>query len=134
MRGSIQKIDPQPVSAAGLAVSGMPGALPASVLVIESSPTRQHVLRRVLAGCFPEIIPSRTPAAALEFLNQGQKAARPSAVLLALELASPPRTDELLALLCQPEFCDLAVVLLVHNTEPVLVGWAAQRARSAILL
>ena len=135
MRSSIQQIDPQPDSAtAPAASSGMPGALPASVLVIESSPTRQHVLRRVLAGRFPEIIPSRTPAAALELLNQGQGAARPSAVLLALELTSPPRTDELLALLCQPEFCDLAVVLLAHNTEPALVSWAAQRARSAILL
>ncbi|HWR87899.1 MAG TPA: EAL domain-containing protein [Acidiferrobacterales bacterium] len=135
MRGSIQIIYPELGSAAGLATSsGMPGALPASVLVIESSPTRQHVLRRVLAGRFPQIIPRRTPVAALELLNQTQGAARPSAILLALDLASPPHTDELLALLCQPEFSDLAVVLLAHNAEPAFVGWASQRARSAILL
>jgi len=131
MRSSIQIIDPAPGSAA---LPGLADALPASVLVMESSPTRQHVLRRVLAGRFPRIIPHRTPAAALALLNQGHGAARPSAILLAFELTSPPRADELLALLCQPEFSDLAVVLLVHKAEPTLVSWASQRARSAILL
>ena len=97
--GSIQKIYPESGPEAGLAASS--GALPVSVLVIESSPTRQHVLRRVLTGRFPEIIPCRTPVAALELLNQLQGAARPSAILLALDLASPPRTDELLALLAR---------------------------------
>jgi diguanylate cyclase (GGDEF)-like protein/PAS domain S-box-containing protein len=112
----------------------MPAALPVSVLLIESSPTRQHVLRRVLAGRFPGIISRHTPAAALDLLHQGHGAARPSAILLALELVSAPRTDELLALLCQPVFSDLAVVLLTHSAEPALVGWASRRARSAIML
>ena len=135
MQGSFQKIDPIPDSAACLTASPvMPGALPASVLVIESSPTRQHVLRRVLAGRFPAIIPRRTPMAALELLNQSLAAARPSAILLALELAPPPHTEELLGLLCRPEYSDLAVLLLVHNAEPAWVDWASQRARSAILL
>jgi diguanylate cyclase (GGDEF)-like protein/PAS domain S-box-containing protein len=113
---------------------GLPDALPASVLVIEPSPTRQHVLRRVLAGRFPKIIPHRTPAAAMEMLVQWRGAVRPSAILLAFEVTSSPRADELLVLLRQPEFSELAVVLLVHNAEPALVSWASQRARSAILL
>ncbi len=100
MHGSIRKIDP---IAGPVAFSGLPDALPASVVVIESSPTRQHVLRRVLAGRFPKIIPHRTPAAAMEMLGHWRGAARPSAILLAFEQTSPPRADELLALLCQPE-------------------------------
>jgi len=132
MRSSVQKTKPDPDSAADLPAA--PGVLPASVLVLESSPTRLHVLRRVLAGHFPEIISCRTPAAALELLNKRHGAARPSAILLALELASPSHIDELLALLCRPEYSELAVVLLAHNAEPVWVGWTAQRARSAILL
>ena len=135
MRGSVQEIDPETGSAAVLAASpGARVAQPVSILVIESSPTRQHVLRRVLVGRFPEVVSCHTPAAALERLNPEQAATRPSAILLALELASPARTDELLALLCQPEFNDLAVVLLTHNAEPSLVGWVSQRVRSAILL
>jgi diguanylate cyclase (GGDEF)-like protein/PAS domain S-box-containing protein len=135
MRSSLQIIDPTPGSAAGqAALSGLPDALPASVLVIEPSPTRQHVLRRVLAGRFPKITPHRTPAAAIEMLVQQHEALRPSAVLLAFEPTSSPRADELLALLCQSEFSKLAVVLLVHNAEPALVSWASQRAHSAILL
>jgi len=135
MHSTNQKIDPTSGSAAGpAALSGLPGVLPESVLVIESSPTRQHVLRRILVGRFPKIIPHRTPAAAMEKLNQWHGAARPSAILLAFEPTSPPRADELLVLLCQPEFSDLAVVLLVHTAEPALVSWASQRARSAVLL
>ena len=131
MHSSIRKVDPV---AGPVAFSGAPDALPASVVVIESSPTRQHVLRRVLAARFPNIIPHRTPAAALEMTGHWHGAARPSAILLAFEQSSPPRADELLALLCQSEFSDLAVVLLVHNAEPALVSWVSQRTRSAILL
>lgn len=135
MRSSVQNIDPTSGPAAGLAaLPGLPDALSASVLVIEPSPTRQHVLRRVLAGRFPKIIPHRTPAAAMEMLVQRHGAVRPSAILLAFEPTSSPRADELLVLLCQPEYADLAVVLLVRNAEPALVNWASQRARSAILL
>src|SRR4030067_101464 len=132
MQTSIQKTDPASGAPAGPAA--LSDALPASVVVIESSPTRQHVLRRVLVARFPKVIPHRTPAAAMEMLGHWHGAARPSAILLAFEPTSPPRVDELLALLCQPEFSDLAVVLLVHNTAPALVRWASQRTRSAILL
>ena len=135
MWSSIQKLDPETGTPTGPATPpDMPGARPASVLLIESSPTRLHVLRRVLVGRFPEVIPCHTPAAGVELLSQSHGAARPSAVLLALELASPSRVDELLALLSRPEFSDLAVVLLTHDAASSLVGWASQRARSAILL
>src|SRR4030067_67213 len=132
MQTSIQKTDPASGAPAGPAA--VSAALPASFVVIESAPPRQHVLRRVLVARFPKIIPHRTPAAAMEMLGHWHGAARPSAILLAFEPTSPPRVDELLALLCQPEFSDLAVVLLVHNTDPALVRWASQRTRSAILL
>src|SRR4030065_359283 len=118
MHSSIQKIE---LAAGPAALSGLPDALPASVVVIESSPTRQHVLRRVLVARFPKIIPHRTPAAAMEMLGHRHGAARPSAILLAFEPTSPPPVDEPLALLCQPEVSDLAVVLFVHNNDPALV-------------
>jgi diguanylate cyclase (GGDEF)-like protein/PAS domain S-box-containing protein len=130
MRGSIQKVDPGS-SPEG---NGVPGAAPAPILVIDSSATRQYVLRRVLAGRFPHIIPCRTPSAAVERLCQASTAARPAAILLGLELVPPAYADELLALVCRPDFRDLAVLLLAHVAEPATVEWVARRARSAILL
>lgn len=135
MGSSIQEIESESSSVlVQPALSGLPGKSTGPVHVIDSSPTRQHVLRRVLAKRFSKIILHRTPAAAIEVLRQTHGMAQPSAIVLAFEQTSTPRADELLAMLCQSEFNDLAVVLLVHSTVPSLVSWASQRARSAILL
>jgi len=104
-----------------------------SVIVVEASPTRQHVLRRLLQKNFERIFACRTPAAAIEQLR-AQDGARPTALLLGLEAAPQPYTDELLALLRSAGHEELAVLILTHNAEPATVEWAARRARSAILL
>jgi len=103
------------------------------VLVVEASPTRQHVLRRVLQKRFRQIAFCRTPLAAIEQLRSREQS-RPAALLLALEPAPQPHTDELLALLHGDAQEDLAVLLLSHAAETHIVQWASNRTRSAVVL
>ena len=110
-------------------------AAPATpVLIIESSATHRHVLRRVLNGRYPELVFFRRPAEALEVLRVATPPRHFGAILLALDIAPQPNTDELLALLDTPEYLDVAVLLLAHVAEPATVAWTSRRARSAILL
>lgn len=104
-----------------------------SVLLIETSPTRQHVLRRVLAGRFPEVTSCGTHAEAVAFLRDAQRL-RPAAIVLGLEPTPERQTDELLSLLRAPTHRDMAVLILTRVAEPATVDWAARRVRSAVLL
>ena len=104
-----------------------------SVLLIEASPTRQRVLRRVLAGRFPAVTSCGTHAEAVDFLRDAQHV-RPAAVVLGLETAPERHTDELLSLLRAPTHRDMAVLILTRVAEPATVDWAARRVRSAVLL
>jgi len=104
------------------------------VLVVESSATHQHVLRRVLTGRYPELAFFRKPVEAMEMLRRGATPCRFGAILLALDIVPQPNTDELLALLCTPEYLDVVVLVLTHVAEPTTVAWTSRRARSAVLL
>ena len=104
------------------------------VLIIESSATHRHVLRRVLNGRYPELVFFRRPAEALEVLRVATPPRHFGAILLALDIAPQPNTDELLALLGTPEYLDVAVLVLAHVAEPATVVWTSRRARSATLL
>ena len=114
------------------ALSGERPPLP--VLIVESSATHQHVLRRVLTGRYPELTFFRKPVEATEVLQRGNTTRRFGAILLALDIVPQANTDELLALLCTPDYLDVAVLILTHVAEPATVAWASRRARSAILL
>jgi diguanylate cyclase (GGDEF)-like protein/PAS domain S-box-containing protein len=87
----------------------------------------------VLAARFAGITLCRTPAEAMERLRAASPSSY-SAVLFGLEVVPQLHTDALLALLCNPEYHDLAVLLLVHSAEHAMVQWVSRRARSAILL
>ena len=105
------------------------------ILIVESSATRLHVLRRVLSARYPQLRPARTTEDALQQLrNLAQSGTPPTAVLISLDPVPSSQTDELLALLCEPVWTPMAVLLLVHSAQPDLVDWVARRARSAILL
>ncbi len=103
------------------------------VIVVEASPTRQHVLRRVLQKRFKRIVTCRTPVAAIEQLRSKEHP-QPAALLLGLEVAPQPYTDELLALLQNRTHENLAVLLLAHSAEAHIVKWVSNRMRSAVVL
>ena len=104
-----------------------------SVLIVEASATRQHVLKRVLGARFPELLHCATPELCIDHLEVGDTTA-PGALVLGLEALPQPRTDDLLAILRAPRHERMAVLVLAHTTEPALVDWAARRPHSAILL
>jgi diguanylate cyclase (GGDEF)-like protein/PAS domain S-box-containing protein len=104
-----------------------------SVLLIEASPTRQHVLRRVLAGRFPDVTTCGTHAEAVNLLRDARHV-RPAAIVLGLETIPERHTDDLLSLLRAPMHRDIAVLILARIAEPATVDWAARRVRSAVLL
>ncbi len=104
------------------------------ILIVESSATLQNVLRRVLTGRYSELVFFRKPAEALEVLRRGAPTRRFNAILLALDIVPQPNTDELLTLLCAPDYIDVAVLVLTHAAEPATVEWTSRRARSAYLM
>jgi len=135
---SVTDQNTQTVSAYGGSLRG-PSATteqPANeILVVESSATRLHVLRRVLGNRYRALRPCRTPD---ETLQQMRAAARndtaPAAMLISLDPVPARYTEELLQLLNGPVWRTLPVLLLVHAADSELVDWAAMRARTAILL
>jgi len=104
-----------------------------SVVVVEASSTRQHVLRRILQNSFKHVVSCRTPAAAIAQLRAMDNQ-RPAALLLGMDTVPQPYTDELLSRLHSAEHESLAVLILAHSAEPATVEWATRRPRSAILL
>ena len=121
---------PATVPAHPLAPIVQSGAPP--VLIVESSATHQHVLRRILQPRFPNILACRLPTEACAVLERTEH--RPAAIILTLENPARAGTDELLTLLCAREHSDIAVLLVTQVAEPATVNWTAQRGRSAILL
>lgn len=109
-----------------------PGQPSPAILIVEASPTRKHVLQRLLSGRFPKVSVCGSPNAARERLQS--ETCRYDALLLSLEIVPLPGTDDLLELLRSPAHQDLAILLLTHTAETGVVEWAAHRARSAILL
>jgi diguanylate cyclase (GGDEF)-like protein/PAS domain S-box-containing protein len=107
---------------------------PLPVLLVESSSTRQHVLRRVLLKRFTDITACRTPVAAIQLLRTVPRESLPAVLLLGLEVAPQPYTDELFALLTEPAYADLTVLVLAHTAEPAVREWTSRRPRSAMLL
>jgi diguanylate cyclase (GGDEF)-like protein/PAS domain S-box-containing protein len=105
------------------------------VLVVESSATRLHVLRRVLASRYPVLRPCRSPEETLQQLRAAVRSdTAPTALLISLDPVPARGTDELLYLLQGPVWQSTPVLLLVHAADTALVDWAARRARTAILL
>lgn len=107
---------------------------PQTVVVVESSSTRQHVLQRVLRRAFTQVASCPVPAAAIEFLRTARDGQRPAAVLISQDIVPQPYSDELLAMLAGAGWSDIAVLILAHNAEPSIVEWTTKRARSAVLM
>jgi diguanylate cyclase (GGDEF)-like protein/PAS domain S-box-containing protein len=103
-----------------------------SLLVVEPSATRHHVLRRALHPFGYVLDWVREADAALERVQAGRTPY--AALLLGLPEPGAAETPELLDWLRRREFRDLPLLLLAHTACAETLDWVAKREQSALLL
>ncbi len=104
------------------------------VLIIEMSATLQHAVRRLLKVRGYTVAVAKTYADGLQRLHDRSGADRFAAVIFGHPQHPHPQADEVMSLLRRSDNRDLAVLVLAHATDAVMLDWAARRARTALLL
>ncbi len=104
------------------------------VLIIEMSATLQHAVRRLLKAHGYAVATAGTYAEGLRRLRANKAARRYAAIIIGHPRDPHPHAEELLSLLRQPGYRDLAVLVLAHAADAAMLDWAARPARTALLL
>ncbi len=105
-----------------------------SVLIIEMSATLQHAVRRLLKARGYHVTAVRTYEDGLQRLQDNKTAHQYAAIIFGHPLHFHPHADRLQSLLQQPDYRNLAVLVLAHATDAAMLDWVARRARTALLL
>ena len=102
------------------------------VLVVEPSATLRHVLdRQLLPGKYTLHAEASYAAARARLESEPRNW---SAVILGWPAQTDADSDELLALLCESEHRDMAVIALAQQVTPAMLGWVGGREHTAFLL
>lgn len=103
------------------------------VLIIEMSATWQHAVRRLLKARGYTVSVAKTYEDGLQRLHDRSGADHYAAVIFGHLQHPYPQADEVMPLLRRSDYRDLAVLVLTHATDPVMLDWAARGARTALL-
>jgi len=104
------------------------------VLLVEGSATLRLVLSKLLRRDNHVLDIAHDYAAGLAKLRAAGAGGEFAAVVIGWPYYTDAAADELLALLAEGPFADLAVVVMAQEAEPSMRKWAAGRTRTALVL
>jgi diguanylate cyclase (GGDEF)-like protein/PAS domain S-box-containing protein len=107
---------------------------PVPVLIIETSATLQHVVRRQLRGRGYVISLVDSYQEGLDLLTHKDALQNFAAVIIGFPPHPHPKVEELLRLLRRPEYQTLAVLILTRKAGSALFDWVTRRSGTALLL
>lgn len=104
-----------------------------SILIVEASATLRHALQRRLTTQRYRVSTAATFAEARQCLSDPNWRSSINAVVVGLPPPGSEGVNELLAALNDTDHRELAVLVLAHVADTVMLDWTARRARTALL-
>ena len=102
------------------------------ILLIETSATLRHAMKRSLVRHTYSVTVHDDFVSGLEHLIENP--AEYDGVVLGWPEETNTDTDEMLAVLCDPPYDQLPLIILAHDADSAKLGWVSGRMNSAFIM